>query len=386
VKVYAAATSKNAIRGRTVSLLVLDELSTVSPAIWNNFSQSVFPTISSSKTAQIIITSTPFGRNQFYEIWKGATDEQNWNGYNPIKVDWWEVPSRDEAWKVQSLKDLNGDMRKWQQEYGNSFSESGFTLIDGKVLTETTDSYPIPHFIKLEQRYLDHVKVYHNPEPTHIYSMGIDSSEMQEESVSDAISIQVLDVTSVPFVQVATCLIRTGISYLEVPEIAVKIARYYNDATMFIEQNSTGLEIANNICDDLEYENVYFEKKLPGYKTTKRSKRLGCSNLKMLLEGSYLTLNDFDTISQLSTFIKKGNSFKADSGYQDDAVMALIASIFFMLDKNSIEEISNLDFTKGFVKREEVVEEEIGDGLLVHGAFMFDMDSPVEVADWSWLR
>jgi len=394
VKVYAAATSKNAIRGRSISLLVLDELSTVSPAIWNNFSQSVFPTISSSKESQIIITSTPFGRNHFYELWKGATDEKEWNGYKPLRVDWWEVPGRDDAWREQSLKDLSGDLRKWQQEYGNSFSESGYTLIDGKVLATIQDcAENIYHNIPLEKRYTDYIKVYETPLAGHIYSVGLDSSEMQEHSVGDSISIQVLDVTSVPFIQVATCNIRAGISYLEVPEIAVAIGNYYNTAYIFIEQNSTGLEIANNIVNDIGYENIYYEKKLPGYKTTKRTKRLGCSNLKMLVEGSYLILKDFETISQLTTFTKSHSSFKADSGYLDDAVMALLGAIFFMLDRTSIEHLASINFSQELltqpieIKNDNNIPQEEVSGILVHG-FIGELDDygNTELVDWSWLR
>jgi hypothetical protein len=115
---------------------------------------------------------------------------------------------------------------------------------------------------------------------------------------------------------------------------------------MFIEANSTGLEIANLIVDDFEYENVYYGQKspLPGIKTTAKTKRIGCSNLKMLVEGQHLILKDSDTISQLTTFTKKKKSYGGDSGYLDDAVMALIVSLYFINDKQSVDGIVPADF------------------------------------------
>ena len=85
-----------------------------------------------------------------------------------------------------------------------------------------------------------------------------------------------------------------------------------------------------------------------------KTKKLGCSNLKMLVENDRLLLKDFDTISQLSTFIKKGASYKADLTYKDDAVLGLLASIFFMQDK-TFEGFGEgrVDYVKGIMNKQE---------------------------------
>jgi hypothetical protein len=61
-----------------------------------------------------------------------------------------------------------------------------------------------------------------------------------------------------------------------------------------------------------------------GVNTDKKVKRIGCSNLKSLLTENKLLLSDFDTISELTTFIECKDSFAADDGYHDDLVMGLV--------------------------------------------------------------
>jgi hypothetical protein len=61
-----------------------------------------------------------------------------------------------------------------------------------------------------------------------------------------------------------------------------------------------------------------------GIRTTKSVKRLGCSIMKGLIESQKLLVEDFDTISELSTFIAKGGSFEAEEGSHDDLVMCLV--------------------------------------------------------------
>jgi len=120
--------------------------------------------------------------------------------------------------------------------------------------------------------------------------------------------------------------------YLQAPEIIYRIGKYFNDAYAFVENNEIGQQVVDSLAIDFEYDNVFYEKSnLAGYRTTKKTKRLGCSNLKAFVENQKLRIVDIETIQQLSTFVRntKG-SFEAEYGYQDDAIMALIGCLFFL--------------------------------------------------------
>lgn len=376
--IIASATSSSAIRSKSINILILDEFAFISQSVFDQFYSAVYPTISSSQESKIIMVSTPFGLNHYYKFWNDALNKRN--AFNHLRVDWWEVPGRDDKWKEETIRNIGE--RRFACEYGNDFLGSSFTLVEGKYLATLTEKEQtkIPMYldVTLNDFFKAHLKIYEEVDPKRTYAMGVDTSKMSEESVSDPISMHVLDVTELPFKQVATCIIRDGISYLELPELINHVGKYYNEAYLFIENNEgSGQVIANTLAFEYEYENIYREKNgIPGYRTTAKTKRLGCSNLKALIEHGRLMINDFDTICQLSTFTKHGSTFRADKGYFDDAVMSLIGSIFFMIDKNVLE-MSEVDFVKGIMNRniEDAKENE---------PIIIDLDE-TPALDWSWL-
>lgn len=328
--VIASSTSSTAIRGRSISTLIIDERAFIPQNLWDNFLSSVYPTISSSDKSRVIYVSTFNGLNHFYRDWCDA--EEGKSEFTPIRVDWWEVPGRDEQWKEETLANIG--QVKFNQEYGNQALGSITTLIEPTIVASIKHASGIDSgvFRKLNDRIRQYLTVYEEPKMGHHYVVGVDSAKMTEDNAGDALGMQVLDITTFPIRQVATFYAKEGISYLSAPEIICELGNYYKQAILFIENNEIGQEVANICHFDLEYENVYFEKgNLPGFRTTKKTKRLGCTNLKLLVENFKLVLNDFDTIAQLTTFVKKKTSYEAEKGYQDDLVMSLIAALFFLI-------------------------------------------------------
>lgn len=123
-KVTAEATTESSGRGGSINLLILDEFAFLSPGIQEGFMTSVFPVVSSSKTSQIIVVSTPNGmNNEYYRIWNKAKlniqrDHQE-AGWFPVRIDWWDVPGRDAKWKAQQMATFNNDEEKFEQQFGN---------------------------------------------------------------------------------------------------------------------------------------------------------------------------------------------------------------------------------------------------------------------------
>jgi len=124
-RIVAAATSGSSIRGMSVNLLYLDEFAFVERAA--EFYTSTYPVISSGVDTKVIITSTANGiGNTFHKIWEGAV--QQTNEYKSFRVDWWDVPGRDEKWKLETVN--NTSQSQFDQEFGNTFFGSGNTIID----------------------------------------------------------------------------------------------------------------------------------------------------------------------------------------------------------------------------------------------------------------
>lgn len=130
-RLFSQATTKTAAIGFTIHLLFADEFAHIHSNFLLPFYRSIYPTLSSSQISRIIICSTPNGMNLFYEIYQGAVEQRN--NYFPIRVDWWQVPGRDESWRKREVANL-GSEELFNQEYGNQFLASSRLLFNSHTL------------------------------------------------------------------------------------------------------------------------------------------------------------------------------------------------------------------------------------------------------------
>jgi hypothetical protein len=130
-RAIAKTTTKTSAIGFTIHFLYMDEFAHIHPNFIESFFRSTYPTVSSSKVSRIIITSTPNGMNKFYEIYRDAVNGDN--SFNPIRVDWWQVPGRDDEWKKKEISNL-GSQELFNQEYGNQFLSSSTLLLGSNEL------------------------------------------------------------------------------------------------------------------------------------------------------------------------------------------------------------------------------------------------------------
>ena len=317
-RIIAAATSGSSIRGLSVNLLYLDEFAFVERAA--EFYTSTYPVVSAGKDTKIIVTSTANGiGNTFYKIWEGAT--QGVNEFHPFRVDWWDVPGRDENWKVQTI--ANTSQLQFDQEFGNTFFGTGDTLINAETLMSFR---ALPHKEALEGGDL---LVYEEPQKGHDYIMTVDVSKGRGQDYS---TFNLIDISVHPFAQVAVYRNNT-ISPLLFPNLIYKYAKFYNDAYVVIEANDQGSLVCNGLYHDLEYENMHVESAIKanalGIEVNRKVKRLGCSAIKDILENHKLKVVDENTILEISTFVAKGQSYEASEGNHDDLMMNLVMFGYF---------------------------------------------------------
>ena len=316
-RMEAHATSSSSIRGKSVSLLYLDEFAFVENDV--EFYTSTYPVVSSGKTSRVIITSTANGiGNMFHKIYEGAV--QGTNEFHPCRVDWWDVPGRDEKWKEQTIANTSQD--QFEQEFGNSFGRgTGRTLISPTQLLALRAINPID--VK------GGTHIYTRPKELHNYVMTIDTAKGRGQDYS---VFSVIDVTEIPFKQVA-CFRDNMISPLLFPDFIYKMAKWYNNAYLIVESNDQGSLVWRALRYEFEYENMYVGKVANGttfgLEQTRKTKRIGCSNLKDLIEEGKLEVVDAETIRELGTFEAKGSSYEATQGNHDDLVMSLVMFGYF---------------------------------------------------------
>lgn len=375
-KVLAAATSSSAIRGKSISLLYIDEAAFVEN--WDEFFASVFPTISSGETTKILFTSTPNGLNHFYKTCEGA--KQGTNGYQFVEVPWQRVPGRDAAWQKETLGAMDFDYEKFAQEFECAFLGSSGTLISGAVLKTLVSRVPLTQSAGLTQ--------YYTPEPNHKYVIVADVSRGKGLDYS---AFQVIDVTGMPYQQV--CVFKNNmITPLDYAGIINSISKLYNRATILVEVNDVGAQVVDSLHYDYESELIIytenagargkrissgFKNSERGVRTTKTVKTIGCSMLKLLVEQRQLIINDHDTIYELSRFSKKGTSYEAEPGANDDLVMCMVL-FAWMSDQQYFKDLTDINT---LMKLREKTEEEMESDMTPFGMITTGHDEHEDVIE-----
>jgi hypothetical protein len=344
-KIAAFATSNSGVRGGTYNLIFLDEFAFVPQNMANDFFTSTYPVISSGKTTKVIIVSTPYGLNHFYKMWVDATEKRSL--YTPLEVHWSMVPGRDQKWKEETIR--NTSEEQFQQEFETEFIGSSATLIPGIILRQLAFRDPLSSIEGLD--------IHEMPRSDRTYVMTVDCAEGVGQDYS---TVAVVDVTDIPYKLVAKYR-DNNIAPLLFPTIIYNIGQRYNGAFLLAETNNVGQQVVDILHYELEYENIFkiqkhvtkgqhlsagYKKAVSfGIKTTTPVKKIGCANLKTLVETKKLIIEDFDIISELNTFVKVRDSYEAEEGNHDDLVMALVL-FSWLTSQTFFRETTNSDIRR----------------------------------------
>ncbi len=345
-KILAASTSASAVRGMSFNILFLDEFAFVPNHIADAFFASVYPTITSGKSTKVIIVSTPHGMNHFYRMWHDA--EKGKNDYIPTDVHWSEVPGRDDKWKQQTIK--NTSEQQFKIEFECEFLGSIDTLIAPSKLKTLIYDNPMTRNAGLD--------IYEQPLQEHDYVMTVDVARGVGEDYS---AFVVADITEFPHKIVAKYRNNT-IKPMLFPNVIYEVAKSYNSAFILCEVNDIGDQVASIIQYDLEYQNLLMcsmrgragqivgqgfsgNKTQLGVKMSKTVKKVGSLNLKTMIEEDKLIFNDYEIISELTTFISKHNSFEAEEGCNDDLAMCLVIYAW-LVAQDYFKELTDQDIRK----------------------------------------
>jgi len=346
-KILAASTSASAVRGMSFNIIFLDEFAFVPNHIAEAFFSSVYPTITSGKTTKVIMVSTPCGMNHFYRYWHDA--QRGKNEYTATEVHWADVPGRDEAWKEQTIK--NTSEQQFKVEFECEFLGSVDTLISVTKLRNLVFEDPVVNNHK-------GLLVYEHPIKGNDYIITVDTARGIDH---DSSAFIVFDITTYPYKTVARFK-NAEIKPMLFPNIIHDTARAYNEAYVLVEINDIGEQVASIMQYDLEYENMLMcamrgrngqqvgsgfsgSKTQMGVRMTQAVKKLGCSNLKTLMEDDKIVTNDYDIIAELTTFVQKKQSWEAEDGCHDDLAMCLV--IFaWLVAQDYFKEMTDTDVRK----------------------------------------
>jgi len=345
-KILAASTSASAVRGMSFNILFLDEFAFVPNHVAEQFFASVYPTITSGKSTKVIIISTPNGMNHFYKMWEDA--RRGKNDYITNEVHWSQVPGRDAKWKEETIK--NTSPRQFAQEFECDFLGSADTLISPAKLQTIPFHDPIKSNAGLD--------IYQRAEKDHEYIITVD---VARGIGGDYSAFIVFDITSMPYKIVAKYR-NNEIKPVLFPSVIFQVAKEYKNPYILVEVNDIGDSIAATLNYDLEYPNVLMcamrgragqvvgqgfsgTKTQLGVKMSITVKKIGCANLKAIIEEDKLLFNDFQIFQELTTFVQKKQAWEADEGYHDDLVMCMVLFAWLVM-QDYFKEMTDQDIRR----------------------------------------
>lgn len=328
---------------------ILDEAAFIPNNIMDEFTASVFPTISSKPDGKIIAVSTPNGIGNWFErtyhkalyaINGNKGDDLQWQ---QITFPWYDHPERDENWRKKQIAMLGNDIQRFNQEFACEFLGSSSTLFDSAVLEhyrkyieKNIDEY------KTESMYNYDVKIWKEPEPNHAYVLGVD---IADGSGGDNSVIQIFDVTNYRNIEQVVSFNSRQIDTNTLALITTRLGLRYNTALVSGERNGVGAGFFDALCNVFEYDNtINFKNKeemadRPGIYSTNNNKIDACLWAKQLLslslhypEYAQVILRENSTCYEMEYFesktLNRTVTYNASKNNHDDFVMSFIWAMF----------------------------------------------------------
>jgi len=335
--IIVSTTTATSIRGDTLNCLAIDEAAFIEAHLLEEFWASVIPSISSGKTSKILMVSTPNGiGNKFYEIYTGA-EQGTIKGWKAERINWFDAPGRDEAWKQDMIAALGGSEEKFHQEFGNVFLDDATSAVGASVIER----------FKLEKKPAiwtaddGEYSVFEYPDKDKLYVIGVDVGEGIGRAASVA---QILDVTDLQHIkQVAVY----GSPKIEPYHFANKlnmIGHSWGLPPLLIERNNCGAQVIDALYYNHQYEKLVSYSKISEKEQYNKTRNIGVlSHTNIKFDGiqnmrywvnhlQTVHINDPSTISEFETFVRQPNGIykKRSDNFFDDRIMALVWSLFIL--------------------------------------------------------
>jgi hypothetical protein len=374
-RAIAKTTTKTSAIGFTIHFLYMDEFAHIHSNFIESFFRSTYPTVSSSKVSRIIITSTPNGQNKFWEIYQGAMTGDN--TFNPIRVDWWQVPGRDEIWKKEEIANL-GSEELFNQEYGNQFLSSSTLLLGSKELQKLKSNeteYVWKDIDAFDDLGLNYKNFFWHPkfDPNLTDQTGkkyVLSIDLAGGGGGDFTVLNVFKVVPLPKKTIEELddfedesdffgLLQIGVfrdnsiqveDFKKIAESLIVDVFGSERVKVLLELNYKGELLMDKLLnnEDINEETFVYTKhsetariKKPGIKYSGNNKLKYCENLRQIIRKNRALVNEKKwTISELFSFGMNGRGTYSSQSGHDDVAMTLVnlAALFDSTDFNDLVE------------------------------------------------
>ena len=349
-QIKAIGASSDAGRSEAVSLLIVDEAAFISniSEIWASAQQTL------ATGGGCIALSTPYGTgNWFHQTWVAA--EMGDNSFLPIRLPWQVHPERDQEWRDKQDSDLG--IRMAAQECDCDFTTSGDTVFQPEDIT-FYEQFHIKD--PLEKRGIDqNLWIWEPADYSRNYLIVADVARGDGKDYS---GFHIIDVES--FTQVGEY--KGQINTKDYGHLLVRVATEYNNALLAVENQSVGWSTVQTILDR-GYQNFYYSPKggvnntdsffdpymdvskmTPGFTMSQTTRPISVGKFQEAVMDKGVVFYSTRLLEEMKVFIWKNGRAEAQSGYNDDLMMAFAIGCYLRDTAFKLRQ-SNMDMTKSML-------------------------------------
>lgn len=349
--IVVSTTTATSIRGESLNCVLLDEAAFIEAHLLEDFWSSVIPTVSSGKKSKVLVVSTPNGiGNKFYEIYTGI-ETGKYKMWKSDRIDWWDVPGRDEEWKEMQIE-LLGSEEKFRQEFGNTFLDDAAAAVGASVIERFKKEAKDPLWHSEDNEYF----VYEFPDKDKLYVIGVDVGEGIGRASSVA---QILDVTDLQNIKQVGLYASSKIEPYHFATKLSVIGQSWGLPPMLIERNNCGAQVIDALYHNHNYEKIVSYSKVSEKDRYNKTRNMGVlSHTNIRFDGiqnmrywvnhlEAVSVYDIGTANEFETFVRfpNGTFRKKSENFFDDRIMALVWALFILEPEicQQYFEISELD-------------------------------------------
>lgn len=324
-----------AIRGKTASLIIIDEAAFIDGM--EDHWKSMYPVVATGGCVFVISTVNGLG-NWYEETYHAA--EAGKSFFKVIDLDYWEHPEyATPDWETKTRANMGAI--SWKQEILRSFLGSGSTYIHPDIIADldqiTRDNAPKRTLFERWSNKTDEKKaewdagalwIWKESLEGHEYLVSADTAEGVGEH-GDNSCFQIIDMVTME--QVAEFYSNTVPPSI-FAQIINQIGIYYNNALVVVESNTIGGSVLTALQHDLGYDHLYYESKSkkPGVKVGSNNRNALTECLQQRLIHGTVKINSRRLVNELKTFIYNASAKRAEAQKRkhDDAIMALCLGLY----------------------------------------------------------
>ncbi len=362
--------AESVVQGFSLDFLYIDEYAYIKSSMVEKFWTNIYPSLINNPNSRCIITSTPNGRNKFYQLWTGA--EQGYNKFKPYRIYWYDVPRLQSHEEFKSDTIANVGIVGWEMGFECSFDTQLKSIFQSKTqkhLREkqleyqnlwSMDNHPIGNKYGIEFISQDYVK-YDLKKDYFLVGVDIGEGLEQDNSIFKIKKID-WDIKQQKLIYTSVGILKTNTMAVEdFAELNAELMQYFdaNKTRIIVENNTYGgeyflqinsLKINNpkfKFIDNTMFAKFYRNSKSDFEKGIRwsKNKKLGVKSFSNLISQKVMVETHSQSIEEYLNFGRmKNDTYAAQYGH-DDLVMADVAISHF-IKVNNMYSLEFLDRVK----------------------------------------